>query len=100
MTKVKDSTLTVKLEAELRDAFIAVAELEDRPASQIVRELMRNYIAERNAASAHRDFLQKKVDKAREEIRQGLGRPGSEVEAEFAKLREAWRECHETSEDG
>ncbi|HWT62973.1 MAG TPA: antitoxin of toxin-antitoxin stability system, partial [Ochrobactrum sp.] len=86
----KDSTFTLKLEAELRDAFIAAAEAEDRPASQVVRDLMRQYIAERDVTPEYRDFLQKKVDRARDQMRQGLGRASSEVEKDFAKVRENW----------
>jgi predicted transcriptional regulator len=90
MAKAKDSTFTLKLEAELRDAFMAAAEAEDRPASQVVRDLMRSYVAERSVSADYRTFLQGKVDRAREQIRQGLGRPSPEVEAEFSQLRESW----------
>ena len=37
----KEAVFTMKLEPELRDAFMAEAAELDRPASQIVRELMR-----------------------------------------------------------
>lgn len=47
MVKAKDATLTIKLEQELRDAFVKETELDDRPASQVVRELMRSYIERR-----------------------------------------------------
>ena len=38
----KEAVFTMKLESELRAEFIAVAEAEHRPASQSVRELMRD----------------------------------------------------------
>ena len=38
----KEAVFTMKLEPELRDAFMAEAAELDRPASQIVRELMRD----------------------------------------------------------
>lgn len=90
MAKAKDSTFTLKLEAELRDAFIAAAEAEDRPASQVVRDLMRQYIARSEITPEYRDFMQKKVDKARASIQQGKFRPAAEVEADFVKLRDEW----------
>jgi predicted transcriptional regulator len=40
----KEAVFTMKLEPELRDAFMAAAAAADRPASQIVREMMRDYV--------------------------------------------------------
>jgi hypothetical protein len=48
--KAKDSVFTIKLEQDLRDAFVAEAELADRPASSIMRDLMRDYIERRRLA--------------------------------------------------
>ena len=43
----KQAVFTMKLEPELRENFMAEAAIEDRPASQIMRELMRGYIEQR-----------------------------------------------------
>jgi hypothetical protein len=83
----KEATFFMKLEADLRADFIAETEAAHRPASQVMRELMRDYIAKQREARAYHEFLQKKVDIARAQIRDGLGRPDSEVRAEFAALR-------------
>ncbi|HTM81352.1 antitoxin of toxin-antitoxin stability system [Asticcacaulis sp.] len=40
----KDAVFTMKIEPELRDAFMAEAAASHRPASQIVREAMREFI--------------------------------------------------------
>lgn len=40
----KDAVFTMKIEPELRDAFMAEAAASHRPASQIVREAMRDFI--------------------------------------------------------
>ncbi|MBD4943379.1 antitoxin of toxin-antitoxin stability system, partial [Xanthomonas citri pv. citri] len=40
----------MKLEPELRDTFMAEAAADDRPAAQVVRELMRDYITRRREA--------------------------------------------------
>ena len=42
----KDVQMSIKMEPELRDQFMAVAASRHRPAAQIVRELMRLYIAQ------------------------------------------------------
>jgi predicted DNA-binding protein len=41
----KEVQMSIKMEAELREQFMAVAAVMHRPAAQIVRELMRSYIA-------------------------------------------------------
>ncbi len=80
----KAAVFSMKLEADLRDEFMAAAEASHRPASQVVRELMRAFIREQHE---HTAFLQKKVDKARASIREGRGRSHDEVEADFAARR-------------
>ncbi len=59
----KEAVFTMKLEPELRAEFMAEAASEDRPASQIMRELMRGYIAQRRqiedrSPSMHSDLGQ------------------------------------------
>lgn len=41
----KDVQMSIKMEPELRDRFMALAASTHRPAAQIVRDLMRLYIA-------------------------------------------------------
>ncbi len=64
----KEAVFTLKLEPELRDAFMAAAKSADRPASQVVREFMRDYVKQDREYVA---WLQRKVDAAREEIAAG-----------------------------
>lgn len=87
----KATVFTLKLEAELRDAFIAATEAEHRPASQVVRELMREYVRSREQRQAYEAFVQEKVDLAREQIAEGRHASDETVEAEFAARREAVR---------
>ena len=49
----KEAVFTMKLEPELRDAFMAAAEAADRPASQIVREFMRDYVQQDRELSSN-----------------------------------------------
>jgi predicted transcriptional regulator len=64
----KEAVFTLKLEPELRDAFMAAAKSADRPASQVVREFMRDYVRQDREYVA---WLQRKVDAAREDIAAG-----------------------------
>lgn len=48
----KEVQMSIKLEPELRDEFAALAKAMHRPAAQIVRELMRAYIARQTMPNA------------------------------------------------
>jgi hypothetical protein len=83
----KEAVFTMKLEPELRAAFIAEAEAAHRPASQILRELMREFIQRQRDARDYDAFLRQKVEAARVSMHAGQGRTNDEVEAEFAARR-------------
>lgn len=84
----KEAVFTMKLEPELRASFMAEAANEDRPASQVVRELMRGYIEQRQQAREYEDYLRRKVEAGRASIRADKGRSNDEVEAAFAAMRQ------------
>jgi len=48
----KEVQMSIKMEAELRDQFMAVAADRHRPAAQIIRDLMRLYIADNETPNA------------------------------------------------
>ena len=83
----KEAVFTLKLEPELRAAFMAEAEAAHRPASQVVRELMREFVERQQAAREYETFLHVKVEAARASMNAGLGRSNEEVEADFAARR-------------
>lgn len=83
----KQAVFTMKLETELREAFMAEAEAAHRPASQILRELMREFVQRQRQAREYEDFLHQKVEKARLSLRSNQGIANDDVEAEFAARR-------------
>jgi predicted transcriptional regulator len=83
----KEAVFTMKLEPELRAAFVAAAAGEDRPASQVMRELMRGYIEQRRQAREYDQYFLDKVRAGRASVRAGRGRANDAVEAEFAARR-------------
>ena len=87
----KDAVFTMKLESELRDAFMAEAEASHRPASQILRELMREFVERQRQAREYDAFLRAKVDAARAQIASGRVASSADVEARFAARRAALR---------
>ena len=83
----KEAVFTMKLEPELRDQFMAEAEASHRPASQVLRELMREFVERQRQAREYDAFLASKVEAGRVSMRAGVGRSNEEVEAKFAARR-------------
>jgi hypothetical protein len=58
IARLRESTLNLRLDAALKQEFVAVVEAEDRPAAEVLRALMRGYVEEarkrRFAAEARR----------------------------------------------
>ena len=82
----KGAVFTMKLEPELRDAFMADAAELDRPASQIMRELMKDYLRQREEEKrGYTEFLRRKVEKSRASIAAGRGYTNDEVNAFMKK---------------
>jgi len=48
----KEVQMSIKMEAELRDEFMAAAASMHRPAAQIVRDLMRGFLARQEIPNA------------------------------------------------
>jgi hypothetical protein len=72
---------------ELRAAFMAEAEAAHRPASQVFRELMREFVQRQREAQEYDEFLRSKVEAGRASMRAGHGRSNDKVEAVFAAKR-------------
>jgi len=83
----KQAVFTMKLEPELRAEFMSEAEAAHRPASQILRELMREFVQRQREAREYDEFLRRKVEAGRASMQVGQGRSNDEVEAEFAARR-------------
>lgn len=79
----KEAVFNLKLEPELHDGFMAAAQAAHLPASQV----MRDYIRQQQQAKAHEEFAQHKVAVARASVEAGRGRSNEEVEAAFAARR-------------
>jgi predicted transcriptional regulator len=83
----KEAVFTMKLEPELRAEFMAEAEAAHRPASQVLRDLMREFVQRQREAREYDKFLRHKVEAARMSMHAGLGRSNEEIEADFAARR-------------
>ena len=83
----KEAVFTMKLEPELRDEFMAEALASHRPASQILRELMREFVQRQREAREYDLFLHNKVAEARAQVRAGDYASAEGVEVRAAQRR-------------
>ncbi|NIH12249.1 MAG: tyrosine-type recombinase/integrase [Serratia symbiotica] len=83
----KEAVFTMKLENSLREGFIAAAKASHRPASQVMRELMREYIQRQNDRQAYDDWVVQKIKRGRQSIRSGEGTSNEDVKALFVERR-------------
>ncbi|GGK23639.1 antitoxin of toxin-antitoxin stability system [Salinarimonas ramus] len=87
-----EAELTIQLDADLRDAFLGEAALQDVPPADILRELVRSYVDDRRKCRdevppEYDAFLRAKVERSRASINAGRWRSNEDVEAEFAERR-------------
>jgi len=75
----KEVQMSIKMEPELRDQFMAVAATVHRPAAQIVRDLMRFYIARQESPNGV-------TLAAMEELKKGKGKRFASADALFKDL--------------
>ncbi len=52
---MKDVGLRIRVQRDLREKFLEVCRAQDKPAAQVLREFMRGYVIEREAASSDAD---------------------------------------------
>jgi predicted transcriptional regulator len=83
----KQAVFTMKLEPELRAEFMAEAEATHRPASQVLRELMREFVRRQRETREYEEFLRSKVEAGRASMQAGRSRSNGEVETTFAARR-------------
>lgn len=68
----KEAVFTVKLEAELRDAFAEEAAATHRPASELVRGFMREFVRRQREAREHDAWFRGKVQEALDDPRPAI----------------------------
>ena len=93
----KEAVFTMKLEPELRDAFMEAAKRADRPASQILRELMRDFVETHDEPDRqYWEFVRRRVERARKDVAEGKVFTDEEVrermKARFAEWERKKRE--------
>jgi predicted transcriptional regulator len=60
----KTAMMTLKLDPELHADFMAEAQAADRPASQLVRDMMRDYVKQQRDARSYEVWFHAQVEEA------------------------------------
>ena len=82
----KEAVFHLKLAPERLEEFMAAAKAVHRPASQVIRDLMCDFIRQQQTRE-HDEFVQLKIAVARASLEAGRGQSNDDVEAEFAARR-------------
>ena len=89
----KEAVFTMKLDKELRDAFMAAAKRADRPASQLMRELMRDFVeSHEEPGPEYWEFVRRKVERSRQDIAEGRVYSNEQVNARMKARFAKWEE--------
>ena len=83
---LKESVFSMKLESELRNQFMVEAAAIDRPASQLVREFMRDFVQRQRQAREHDAWFRAEVEQSMREADDPDTRRISQEDA-----RSSWR---------
>lgn len=85
----KEAVFALKLESELREQFMGEARAAHRPASQLVRELMREYVDRQRASREQDAWLRGEIERGVRDANDPNVRRGSheDVSARWAARR-------------
>lgn len=81
------TTFTLKVDSALKNSFLAAAKASDRNASQLVRDMMRDYAEKQRKEASYNEFLRKQVEAGIKDIHEGRYLTNEEVEKIFKAKR-------------
>jgi predicted transcriptional regulator len=94
---MSESTFTFRVDEDLKAAFTAAAKGNDRTGAQILREVMREYVAEEAPPTPeYVEWLRKKVEKSRAQIARGEYLTNDEMKQRMAAHRAQWLAEHQS----
>lgn len=86
-----ESNFTVRVDDQLKEAFVEAARQHDRTGAQLVRDFMRDYVQKAREATAYENWFRSRVEAGRADIRAGRLSGNEDVERRFAARRMAIR---------
>jgi predicted transcriptional regulator len=84
-----ESTITIRVDPELKTAFARAAEARDRTDEDLLREFMQDYIETQRTDAEYEQWFRRQVQIGIDAADAGEVIPAEEVEAEFAAFRAA-----------
>jgi predicted transcriptional regulator len=84
---MSETTITIRVDAELKAAFSQAAEAHDRTDEDLLREFMQDYIATQRTDSEYEQWFRRQVQIGIDEADAGDVASTEEVEEEFSALR-------------
>lgn len=88
---MSDATFTFRVDESLKAEFASAAKAHDRTGAQLLRDFMRNYVAQQQEVQDYDAWLNAKVEQSRASAEAGNLIPAADVEARFAARRAATR---------
>ena len=87
---MSETTFTFRVDSELKERFSELAREHDRPGSQLLRDFMRSFVAQRSdGAASYESWFRQQVQSALNDSAPAV--PSKTVEQHFAKRRMAAR---------
>ncbi len=84
-----ETTITIRIDPELKMAFSRAAEARNRSDEDLLREFMQDYIETQRTDTEYEQWFRRQVQIGIDAAEAGEVVPAEEVEAEFAALRAA-----------
>jgi predicted transcriptional regulator len=85
-----ESTITIRVDDELKTAFARAAEAQNRTDEELLCEFMLDYIETQRTDSEYEQWFRRQVQIGIDAADAGEVIPAEEVEAEFASLRSVY----------
>jgi antitoxin component of RelBE/YafQ-DinJ toxin-antitoxin module len=82
-----DVTFTFRVDQALKDEFVRVAKSRDLNASQLLRMYMRDFTREETPEEGYAEWLEAKVAKSLQQMRDGQTLSADEVAARFERWK-------------
>lgn len=87
-----DSTLTFRVDDELKTEFAQACKVQDRSSAQVLRDYMREVVRNRQQREEYEAWERALVQEGLADVRAGRVVPHEQVEAHFAARREQLRQ--------
>ena len=88
---MSDATFTFRVEESLKEQFTVAAKERDRSGAQLLRDFMREFVQQQQAATDHDAWFRQQVQAGLDSANAGKLIPSADVEAKFAARRAATR---------